>query len=70
MAPSHLTDDGDFRATCFLVIDFETTTPTGHRPEPVDVAMLALRLRAGRLVETSRFTALMRPPVHAPVTRF
>ena len=70
MAPPHLTDDDEFRATCFVVIDFEATTPTGRRPEPIDVAALALRLRAGHLTETSRFTALIRPPTHAPVTRF
>jgi DNA polymerase-3 subunit epsilon len=70
MAPPHLTDDDEFQATCFVVIDFEATTPTGHRPEPVDVAALALRLHAGQLVETSRFTGLMHPPQHAPLTRF
>lgn len=70
MAPPHLTDDNEFQATCFLVIDFEATTPTGHRPEPIDVAVLALRLRAGHLTETSRFTALIQPPAHAPLTRF
>ena len=70
MAPAHLTDDDEFRATCFVVIDFEGTTPTGHRPEPIDVAALALRLQDGRLTETARFTALMTPPEHAPLTRF
>jgi len=70
MASAHLTDDADFRSTCFVVIDFEATTPTGHRPEPVDVAALALRLQDGQLLETSRFTALMHPPAHAPLTRF
>jgi DNA polymerase III epsilon subunit-like protein len=70
MAPPHLTDDDEYASTCFMVIDFEATTPTGHRPEPVDVAALTLRLRDGQLVETSRYTALMRPPAHAPLTRF
>lgn len=70
MAPPHLTDDADFRNTSFVVIDFETTTPTGHRPEPVEVAVLTLRLRGDRLLESDRFTALIRPPEHAPLTPF
>jgi DNA polymerase III alpha subunit (gram-positive type) len=70
VASDPLTDDPEYRSTCFVVIDFEGTTPAGRRPEPIDVAALALRLRDGRLVETSRFTALMSPPPHAPLTRF
>jgi DNA polymerase III subunit epsilon len=70
LAPLTLTNDDEFLATCFVVIDFEATTPTGHRPEPIDVATLALRPQAGRLTETGRFTALMTPPEHAPLTRF
>lgn len=65
-----LTSDDEFRATTFVVIDFESTTPAGHRPEPIDVATIHLRVRDGRLVETGCFAALMRPPEHAPVTRF
>lgn len=67
---SGLMSDPAFRATTFVVIDFETTTPPGHRPEPIDVAALHLRVQAGGLVETGRFSALMSPPHHAPVTRF
>jgi DNA polymerase III subunit epsilon len=70
MAPSRLTDDDEFRASCFVVIDFEATTPAGRRPEPIDVAALVLRPHAGRLEEVSRFTALIRPPEHAAPTRF
>jgi DNA polymerase III epsilon subunit-like protein len=65
-----LTDDERYQATCFVVIDFEATTPTGHRPEPIDVAAIALRAADGHLQEVSRYTALMRPPQHAPVTPF
>ncbi|MDQ7904691.1 3'-5' exonuclease [Phytohabitans sp. ZYX-F-186] len=65
----NLINDEEFQATCFVVIDFETTTPAGHRPEPIDVATLALRQQADQLVETGRFTALIRPPEHAPLTR-
>ena len=42
-----LTEDPAFLATTFVVIDFETTTPTGHPAQPVEVAALALRYRQG-----------------------
>jgi DNA polymerase-3 subunit epsilon len=57
-----LTQDPDFRATTFVVIDFETTTPTGARPEPIDVAALWLHAPDGILARTGRrFQALIRP---------
>jgi DNA polymerase III subunit epsilon len=62
--------DGEFSSTTFVVIDFETTTPVGHRPEPIDVAAVWLNVRSDRLVETGRFSALIRPPAHAPITLF
>src|SRR5258707_2960253 len=65
-----LTDDEQFRATTFHVIDFETTTPRGYSPEPIEVAVISLRAHDGQLVEGPRFTQLMRPPPHAPVTPF
>ena len=33
-----LTHDPEYRATTFIVIDFEATTPKGYRPEPIEVA--------------------------------
>jgi DNA polymerase-3 subunit epsilon len=63
-------DGEDFRETTFMVIDFEGTTPRGRRPEPIDVAAVHLRWHDGRLREVQRFSALMRPPEHAPVTSF
>jgi DNA polymerase-3 subunit epsilon len=63
-----LTDDPAFRCARFLVIDFETTTPAGSRPEPIDVAAIVLGVRDGQFVETDRFSALIRPPDHAPIT--
>ena len=33
--------DDESRATTFVVIDFEGTTPAGHRPEPIEVAAIA-----------------------------
>jgi len=70
MGSTSLTDDERFQATCFVVLDFEATTPTGRRPEPIDIAAIALRATGGELREVSRFAALMRPPEHAPVTPF
>jgi DNA polymerase III epsilon subunit-like protein len=65
-----LIEDEQFAATTFVVIDFETTTPPGSRPEPIDVGLLSLRVQAGDLQELARYQALMRPPAHAPVTPF
>jgi DNA polymerase III epsilon subunit-like protein len=65
-----MTSDEGFRATTFHVIDFETTTPRGYRPEPIEVAVVSLRAHGGQLTETAAFTELMRPPGHAPVTPF
>jgi DNA polymerase III epsilon subunit-like protein len=65
-----LTDDDQFQATTFHVIDFETTTPRGYPPEPIEVAVISLRLQSRQLAETTRFTGLMQPPPHAPVTAF
>ncbi len=65
-----LLTDAEFGATTFVVIDFEATTPTGYRPEPIDVAAISLRMENGQPVESGRFSALMRPPDHAPITRF
>ena len=63
------------RATTFLVLDFEGTTPAGHPAEPIEVGAVLLCLQqtqAGRweLAEVGRFEALIPPPAHAPVTAF
>jgi DNA polymerase-3 subunit epsilon len=63
-----LTDDAAFRATTFVVIDFEATTPTGYPSQPIEVAVLALRYGDGGWKETGRGTSLIRPPEFAPVT--
>ncbi|MFC9585815.1 PolC-type DNA polymerase III [Streptomyces yangpuensis] len=63
-----LTRDPAFAATTFVVIDFETTTPTGYPAQPIEVAALALRFQDGAWRETGRSTSLIRPPVFAPVT--
>jgi hypothetical protein len=36
-----LVEDPPFLATTFVVIEFETTTPTGYTVQPVEVAALA-----------------------------
>lgn len=53
-----------------VVIDFEYTTPTGAAPEPIEVALQALRVGEGRVEPASRWEALMRPPNHAALTAF
>lgn len=63
-----LTEDAAFRETTFVVIDFETTTPTGYPAQPIEVAALALRCPDGVWRETGRSTSLIRPPAFAPVT--
>ncbi|MEU4783200.1 3'-5' exonuclease [Nocardiopsis alba] len=65
-----LTDDPDFLATTYVVIDFEATTPAGHPAQPIEVAALALRYEHGGWAEAGRFASLIRPPEFAPVTRF
>jgi len=63
-----LTEDPAFLATTFVVVDFETTTPTGHPAQPVEVATLALRYRHGAWERAGTFTSLIKPPAFAPVT--
>jgi DNA polymerase-3 subunit epsilon len=63
-----LTDDPAFRATTFVIIDFEATTPTGYPAQPIEVAALALRYTADGWTTTGRSTSLIRPPAFAPVT--
>lgn len=53
-----------------VVIDFEYTTPKGAPPEPIEIAVQALRVRGGTLERTARWEALMRPPRHAELTTF
>ncbi|HEX9358515.1 MAG TPA: 3'-5' exonuclease [Streptosporangiaceae bacterium] len=66
----HLTSDPSFTEASYLVIDFEATTPAGHRPEPIEVAVLALRPNGARMAEAFRYEALIQPPEHAPISDF
>ena len=63
-----LTEDPAFVATTFVVVDFETTTPSGHPAQPVEVAALALRWVQGAWTRAGSFTSLMQPPAFAPIT--
>ncbi len=53
-----------------VVIDFEYTTPKGAAPEPIEIAVQALRVREGMLERTVRWESLIRPPRHAELTTF
>jgi DNA polymerase-3 subunit epsilon len=63
-----LTHDPEYRATTFIVIDFEATTPKGYRPEPIEVAALAVRDLGAGLAEARTFAEVIQPPGHAPIT--
>ncbi|MGH3938581.1 MAG: 3'-5' exonuclease [Pseudonocardiaceae bacterium] len=58
------------RTVTFVVIDFEYTTPTGAAPEPIEIAVQALRVHEGKLERTRGWEALMCPPQHAQLTTF
>jgi len=60
----------DLAAITPVVIDFEYTTPTGARPEPIEVAVQAVKIREGSLERIASWEALMRPPQHAELTTF
>lgn len=55
--------------TPFLVLDFETVTPAGRPPEPLELA--ALRLAPGLTIDPAvRRSWLIHPPADAPLTAF
>lgn len=65
-----LADDPLFQDTAFVVIDFEGTTPSGHPPQPIEVAALALTYRVGGWERVWAFESFMRSPAFAPLTPF
>lgn len=65
---SRYASDPAFTAAGWIVIDFEGTTPAGYPAEPIEVGAVLLQLDGARLVEVRRWEALIRPPVHAPIT--
>lgn len=56
----------------FIVVDFETLTPKGRRPVPIEVAALAIRPdpTGEGWTEGAQFSALIRPPDDLTPTRF
>ncbi|MEU4347109.1 3'-5' exonuclease [Streptomyces sp. NPDC023838] len=69
-SPPRLAQDQDFVETHFVVVDFEGTTPTGHPPEPIEVAALGVQHVPGRGPVPSGFAfmSFISPPAHAPLT--
>jgi DNA polymerase-3 subunit epsilon len=64
-------DDPAFLAATYVVIDFESLTPAGRPPVPIEVAAIAGRFSLdGDWEETGRFQSLIRPPDDVPVTSF
>jgi DNA polymerase-3 subunit epsilon len=62
-------NDPAFLAATYVVIDFESLTPAGRSPEPIEVAAIAGRFTADlRWAETGRFESLICPPDDVPVT--
>ena len=56
-------------AVTFVVLDFETVTPKGRPPEPIELA--ALRILPGLVTDpTFKFDRLIKPPDGAPITSF
>jgi DNA polymerase-3 subunit epsilon len=78
MASSFGSDDDEIvltdpalTGTTFVVIDFETLTPAGQPPVPIEVAAIAGRFTDdGDWSESGRFQSLMRPPDDVPFTKF
>lgn len=68
--PLRLADDAALAGTTLLILDFEATTPVGVRPQPVEVAALAVRHVPGRGPQPTgwSYQAMIRPPAFAPVT--
>ena len=53
----------------FVVLDFETVTPKGRPPEPIELA--AMRINPGLQVDHEfKFDKLIKPPDGAPITSF
>lgn len=52
----------------FLVIDFETTTPKGYPPEPIELGLV--RVDGTQIDSSAQKSWFIKPPVHAPLTSF
>ena len=54
--------------TEFLVIDFETITPKGRPPEPIEVGIL--RIKQNKIDNNASIDWLIKPPEGLHLTRF
>jgi DNA polymerase-3 subunit epsilon len=61
-------DDLSFREKTFITVDFETLTPAGRKPEPIEIAMVAQRLEPQGWRGTGDFESLMHPPADVRVS--
>ena len=52
----------------FLVIDFETITPKGRSPEPIEVGIL--RIKQNKIDNNASIDWLIKPPEGLHLTRF
>jgi len=58
----------DVKDAQFLVIDFETTTPKGYPPEPIELGLVKVfGMEVDKKVQRAWF---IKPPAHAPLTQF
>lgn len=56
------------RDTQFLVIDFETITPKGRPPEPIEVGII--RIKQNEMDRTAAVSRLIKPPEGLHLTQF
>jgi len=62
-------DERQIEEISFIVVDFETVTPKGHPPEPIELG--AMRVSKGLHIDSSfAMSWLIKPPEHAPLTAF
>jgi len=62
-------DEMGIEETSFVILDFETVTPKGRPPEPIELA--AMRINPGLHIDSQfKFDSLIKPPEGAPITPF
>jgi DNA polymerase III subunit epsilon len=62
-------DEQSIKMRPFVILDFETVTPAGRPPEPLELA--AMRLAPGLSIDQSFSVSwLIKPPIEAPLTAF
>ena len=62
-------DSLNIKEATFIVIDFETVTPKGRSPEPIEFAAICIR-HGFRIDSEFAIDWLIRPPEGASITRF